>query len=285
MMRYLEGSGDRFPEDPAVLAKMGADLEQLLPSQPMLQRFIEPTTLSQTHLAVISRTVDYEGFQQLDSLIRQRWKEAALTAPALAAFEVRIVGTAPLEAKISHQLVPTFVQSFGLTVLIIFGVFLLVFRNGPARMLAMIPSLIAILVMFAVMRVTGMALNVATILVASIVLGASENDQIHFFYHFLEKRRAGSTEESLLHALRIAGRAIFFATLINAGGFLAFVFADLPPMRQFGVLSALAFLLSMVADFTALPAALWMVFRERPDGHKRGETLGKATTHDQETHC
>ena len=283
MMRYLEGSGDRFPDDPAVLAKMGADLEQLLPSQPMLQRFIEPTTLSQTHLAVISRTVDYEGFQQLDSLIRQRWKEAALTAPALAAFEVRIVGTAPLEAKISHHLVPTLVQSFGLTVLIIFGVFLLVFRNGPARMLAMIPSLVAILAMFAVMRVTGIALNVVTILVASIVLGASENDQIHFFYHFLEKRRTGSTEESLVHALRIAGRAIFFATLINAGGFLALVFADLPPMRQFAVLSALAFLLSMVADFTALPAALWMVFRERPDGRKRGETVGNTTTHDQET--
>jgi predicted RND superfamily exporter protein len=38
-------------------------------------------------------------------------------------------------------------------------------------------------------------------------------------------------------------------------------------MRQFGILSALAFLLSMVADFTALPAALWMIFRERPDAH------------------
>jgi predicted RND superfamily exporter protein len=269
MMRYLEGSGDRFPEDPAELAKLGADLEQLLPSEPMLQQFIEPAGLSQTHVAVISRSVDYEGFLALDGLIRQRWKEAVLAVPALAAFEVRIVGTAPLEAKISYHLVPTLVESFGLTVVIIFGAFLLVFRNGPARIMAMIPSLFAILVMFAVMRVTGMSLNVATILIASTVLGASENDQIHFFYHFLEKRRTGSAEESLLHTLRIAGRAIFFATLINAGGFLAFAFADLPPMRQFGVLSALAFLLSMVADFTALPAALWMVFRERPDAHKR----------------
>ena len=31
-----------------------------------------------------------------------------------------------------------------------------------------------------------------------------------------------------LHTLRISGRAIFFATLINAGGFLAFALADLP---------------------------------------------------------
>ena len=46
---------------------------------------------------------------------------------------------------------------------------------------------------------------------------------------------------------------------------LAFAIADFPPMRQFGQLSALALVLSMIADFTALPAALWIVFREKPD--------------------
>ena len=129
----------------------------------------------------------------------------------------------------------------------------------------MIPSIFAILVMFGVMRVCGMTLNVATILIASTILGTSENDQIHFFYHFLEKRKDGTVEQALQHTLLISGRAIFFATLINAGGFLAFAVADLPPIREFGVLSALAFLLSMIADFTALPAALWILFRERPD--------------------
>jgi hypothetical protein len=71
---------------------------------------------------------------------------------------------------------------------------------------------------------------------------------------------------ALAHALRVAGRAIFFATLINAGGFLALTLSDLPPMRQFGIVTASAFLLSMLADFTALPAALWIFFRARPDG-------------------
>ena len=46
---------------------------------------------------------------------------------------------------------------------------------------------------------------------------------------------------------------------------MAFAFSTLPPIRQFGILSCLAFVLSMIADFTALPAALWMVFREKPD--------------------
>jgi hypothetical protein len=119
--------------------------------------------------------------------------------------------------------------------------------------------------MFLVMRVGGLMLNIATILIASTVLGTSENDQIHFFYHFLEGRKDGTVEQALHHTLRVAGRAIVFATLINAGGFLAFTLAELPPMKQFGFLAAVAFTLSMIADFSALPAALWILFRSRPD--------------------
>jgi hypothetical protein len=187
------------------------------------------------------------------------------TNPALKPFTLRIVGLAPLHAKMAQSLVPTLVESFGLTVVIIFGAFLLVFRSGAARLMAMIPSIFAILVMFLVMRLSGMMLNIATILIASTVLGTSENDQIHFFYHFLEGRREGTVEAALRHTLLVAGRAILLATVINAGGFLAFTLAELPPMRQFGALAALAFGLSMLADFTALPAALWILFRERPD--------------------
>jgi predicted RND superfamily exporter protein len=134
--------------------------------------------------------------------------------------------------------------------------------------MAMIPSLFAILVMFAVMRLFGMSLNVATILIAATVLGTSENDQIHFFYHFLEGRTGGSTEAGLHHTTLVAGRSILFATLINACGFLAFALSDLPPIRQFAILAATAFTLSMLADFTALPGALWMVFRDKPKAAK-----------------
>ena len=187
---------------------------------------------------------------------------------------MKVVGQGLLQAKIAQYLVPTLTESFGLTAAIIFAAFLVVFRSGAARLMAMIPSLFAILTMFVVMRLCGIPLNVATILIASTVLGASENDQIHFFYHFQERRGGASTEEALRHALRIAGRAILFATLINAGGFLALALSGLPPMRQFGIISASAFLLSMVASLTALPAALWVFFREKPGARHRPLTDG-----------
>jgi len=222
--------------------------------------------VAQAQLTVISRSNEDEDYERLRHAIYQRWEAAQAANPELKEIQLQTAGLAPLQARMAQSLVPTLAESFMLTVVIIFGTFLLIFRNGTARLMAMIPSLFAILVMFGVMRISGMMLNIATILIASTVLGTSENDQIHFFYHFLEGRRSGSVEQALRHTLLVAGRAIGFATLINAGGFLAFVLgADLPPMRQFGVLSALAFVLSMIADFTALPAALWILFRERPD--------------------
>ena len=270
MIRYIGGAGDGWPESSAEREELSSELEVLAAREPLLRRFVEPHTLAQAQLTVVSRVTEHEGFERLAASIRRHWQEAVAECPDLAGLKLATVGLTPLNAKMAQSLVPTLVHSFMLTVAVIFSAFLLVFRNGPARVMALIPSIFAILVMFALMRATGMMLNVATILIASTILGTSENDQIHFFYHFLEKRRNGTVEQALTHTLLVAGRAIFFATLINAAGFLAFALSGLPPIRQFGILSATAFALSMLADFTALPAALWILFRAKPDPPKPG---------------
>ncbi len=266
LIRYIGGEEKEWPTDPEGLDQLATELEGFMKMEPMLQRFVQPHELAQTQYTVLSRVTEHEGFVHLSAEIRDRWKAAVERDPALKVFELQIVGLNPLNAKMAQSLVPTLVESFQITVVIIFLAFLVVFRNGTARVLAMIPSLFAILVMFGAMRLFDVPLNVATILIASTILGTSENDQIHFFYHFQEARQdGGSVEEALRHTFVVAGRAIFFATLINAGGFLAFALAELPAMRQFGALSALAFVLSMIADFFALPAALWILLRAKPD--------------------
>jgi uncharacterized protein len=272
LMNYLGGHGDALPTTTAGFEALGDQLEARVTKETMLQRFFD-AHLQNARMQVVTPTLDYQQFTALEKEIQSAWAQVRARHSALGPLTLQVTGLAALQAKVSFHLVPTLVQSFGLTVAIIFATFLVVFRNGAARLMAMIPSLFAILVMFSFMRVVGMSLNVATILIASTVLGTSENDQIHFFYHFIEHRKAGaSVEESLRFTLRVAGRAIFYATMINAGGFLAFVLAELPPMRQFGILSALAFVLSMIADFTALPAALWLVFRARPDAKPASPT-------------
>jgi uncharacterized protein len=173
----------------------------------------------------------------------------------------QMAGNGVLSGIITERLLPTLTQSFAITASTIFLAFLVVFRSPSARLMTMIPSFFAILSVFIVMRVASIPLNIATILIGSTVLGATENDQVHFFYHLQEGRSSGSTSGALTHAMLTAGRPILFATLINTSGFLALALSDLPPMRQFGVVSASAFVLALIADFSALPAALWILSR------------------------
>jgi uncharacterized protein len=273
LRRYAAGLGDSWPTDEASLSSLTADLEPLLLREPALAQWVDLSDLGGTYVTVTARAGDTRRFDGLEAAIREAWEETARTSPAIAACSYRIVGTGVLEDRISRQLVPTLTRSFALTFAVIFVTFVLVFRSGPARVIATVPSLFAILLMFLFMRLTGIGLNVATILIATTVLGATENDQVHFFYHFQERRERGaSAEASLVHAVRVAGHAIVFATAINAGGFLALTMSRLPPMREFGILAAAAFAFAMLADFTALPASLWFAFRERPSG---GATTGE----------
>ncbi len=266
VMRYLGGQGDAWPVgDHEALEDLAADLEQLAKTEPSLRRFVGDASLSQTYLAVVTAGSDTASLGSLEREIRRHWQEVSRGSPALGALDLSIVGQSRLQAKVEDNLVPTLVTSFAVTVAIILGAFVLVFRNGLARVMALIPSVFSIMAMFGVMRLGGSVLNVATILIASTILGASENDQIHFFYHFLEKRKGGTVDASLRHALSIAGRAILFASLINAGGFLAFASADLPPIREFGILASTALALAALANFTVLPAALWLLLHSKPD--------------------
>jgi len=267
LRRYFAGQGEELPRDPAQFARATADLEQLLLSEASLRGYVDVNGLQDINITVLFRQGDAQGYAALAAEIGRAWK--TLGPAPLGGAQMRLVGESLLQVKVGASLVPTLAQSFAITAALIFVVFLFVFRSPTARLLAMIPSLFAILATFLGMRLFGASLNVATILIATTILGTTENDQIHFFHH-LHERDGAPLGDALTHALRVSGRAIVFATLINAAGFLALSFSSFPPLRQFGLVTSAAFLLALVADFTALPAGLWMIDRRRrqPDLRK-----------------
>jgi predicted RND superfamily exporter protein len=264
MRRYLAAREETLPADPEAFARLAGDVEQLLLAEPELRAFVDASSLSNAQLTVVFRGTEERDFRALEAALRADWARTIDGVPALRGATMRVVGESLLHAKVGANLVPTLGESFAITAVLIFVVFLFVFRSASARLMAMIPSVFAILVTFLGMRLTGTSLNVATILIATTVLGTTENDQIHFFHHLHEGEGEGGLDGALRHALRVSGRAIVFATLINAAGFLGLSFSSFPPLRQFGVVTASAFLFAMVADFTALPAALWIARRDRP---------------------
>jgi predicted RND superfamily exporter protein len=259
--RYIQSGTDQLPDDKAAWPKIAADLEQILLAEPGARSYVDVTNLSSVRLSIRGRGELFGPSGAMRKFILRTWTEAQASDPNLRGVQGQMAGNGVLSGIITERLLPTLTQSFAITASTIFLAFLVVFRSPSARLMTMIPSFFAILSVFIVMRVASIPLNIATILIGSTVLGATENDQVHFFYHLQEGRSSGTTSSALTHAMLTAGRPILFATLINTSGFLALALSDLPPMRQFGVVSASAFVLALIADFTALPAALWILSR------------------------
>ena len=259
--RYIESGSDQLPTDAAAWQKLAEDLEQITLTEPGARSYIDVKDLASVRIEIRGRGEYFGRHGSIEAFLNRNWAAFQAAHPELKDVRGRLVGKGVVSGEITTRLLPTLTESFVLTASVIFCAFLLVFRSPAARLMTMIPSLFAILSVFLVMRLGGIPLNIATILIGSTVLGATENDQIHFFYHYHEGRLSGSTAAALRHAMLIAGRPILFATLINASGFLALALSDLPPMRQFGIVSSSAFVLALVADFTALPGALWMLTR------------------------
>jgi uncharacterized protein len=259
--RYVETGSDQLPNSASAWPKLAADLEQIMLTEPGARNYVDVTDLANVRLSVRGRAKLFGQVGAMRTFVESAWAAARAADPALRSVRGSVVGKGVVGAEITQRLLPTLTESFALTASVIFLAFLLVFRSPSARLMTMIPSLFAILSVFLVMRLTGIPLNIATILIGSTVLGATENDQIHFFYHFQEGRSTGTTAGALQHALLVAGRPILFATLINASGFLALILSDLPPMREFGIVASSAFVLALLADFTALPGALWILSR------------------------
>jgi predicted RND superfamily exporter protein len=275
-MHYIQTGSDQLPLAPDAWPKLADDLQQVLLTEPNARDYVDIADLASVRLNIRGRGEAFGPAGAMRRFIEQTWAEVQASEPDLRGVKGELAGQGVLSGTITERLLPTLTQSFAITASVIFFAFLVVFRSPSARLMTMIPSFFAILSVFIVMRIAGIPLNIATILIGSTILGATENDQVHFFYHLQEGRSGTGAQQSnglhssavhagasiegpLRHAMLTAGRPILFATLINTSGFLALALSDLPPMRQFGTVSASAFVLALLADFTALPAALWIL--------------------------
>ena len=155
LIRYLGGEGDAWPEDPPEAGgRSPPTSRRSLPLEPMLAALRAAPRprrgAGDGHLArrgVRGVRAPRRGHPSATG------RTTAARAPrARALLDAHGRPGAALTRTSPQTLVPTLVESFVLTVAIIFAAFLLVFRSGTARLMAMIPSIFAILVMFLVMR-------------------------------------------------------------------------------------------------------------------------------------
>lgn len=109
-------------------------------------------------------------------------------------------------------------------------------------------------------RVAGVPLNSVTVMVGALALGVAVDDTVHLLTHWQRPRRAGlPPREALVAALAVKGPPIIWTSVVLTGVCGLFGLSAFPPVAQFGLLLAGAFVAALGAVLVLLPA--WWLTR------------------------
>lgn len=110
------------------------------------------------------------------------------------------------------------------------------------------------------MAAVGIPFNVMTAMVSSLAIGIGVPFGIHVVNRFLEDRATrADVETAMRHTLAHTGGALVGSALTTVAGFGVLVLSTVPPMKQFGLVTAITIALALLTSVTVLPAllALW----------------------------
>jgi predicted RND superfamily exporter protein len=113
------------------------------------------------------------------------------------------------------------------------------------------------------MGYSGVSLDSATMMIASIAIGIGIDYSIHFSSRFrIELKQQPDELSALDKTLETTGMAIVINALTVALGFIILLGSNILPMQRFGWLIALTMAVSACAALTFLPASI-LVFRKK----------------------
>ncbi|WP_082878185.1 RND family transporter [Methylobacillus sp. MM3] len=148
----------------------------------------------------------------------------------------------------------------------IFLIMLILWRSIPAAVISMLPNLAPLAFIFVIMGTFGIYLDMATVLIASVVLGITVDDTIHFFHSYLERRHKGcGVVFSLARSFEASGRAVVAISLLLVAQFLLLTVSRFQPTSHFGLLASSGLLAGQLLELLLLPAliVLWSKLRIR----------------------
>ena len=140
--------------------------------------------------------------------------------------------------------------------------FLMVVLIGEIRLglVSMIPNLGPILIVLGFIGWFSIPLNMFTMLVASIAIGLSVDNTIHFMYNFKKYyEKSGDIADGVKNALHTAGRALLTTSVVLSIGFFIFMFASMKNLFEFGLFTGIAIILALASNFFMAPALLTLV--------------------------
>jgi len=176
-------------------------------------------------------------------------------------------GQSILFAGMSEKLFEGQINSVVVILLFVTLLITLALRSPGIGLMSLVPNSIPILITLGIMGLTGIPLNVITVMVSSVAIGIAVDDTIHFLYHYRSSRASGdSIESSVSETIAAKSRPIFYTSFVLTGAFLTHMLSSFKPTQYLGMLSAITMIGALIGDLLLLPALL-KIFR-RGQTHK-----------------
>lgn len=166
-------------------------------------------------------------------------------------------GYAPLYVKLIEYIAETQITSFVLAFVMIFVCAAFLLRSSYYLLVIVLPNIIPIIFTLGFMGFMKINLDVATVTVASIAIGLTTDNTIHYLYYFKSRLALGSsTREAVGETLLFKGAPMFISNIILVFGFMIMVFAHVTSVIYFGLLTCLTLAVAILCDLILLPALL-----------------------------
>lgn len=178
--------------------------------------------------------------------------------------EIEITGMPFIDLTMDKSLINSQMGSLGMALIFVVFIVGLIFRSLKKGIFAAIPIVATIIFLFGVMGFTGIPLNIATVLVASVALGIGIDYCIHVISEFNHSSKNGEDiTQAMTTTVMRSGRPIMINVLSVSAGFLILIFSEMLPLQYFGILIALSMFGSSMGALTLLPVILILTHRKK----------------------
>ncbi len=253
-MNDAMGEGKKIPDDKAKIEQLWF----LLEGQEVMPQLVNDDLTKgviQSKFASVD-TKDIEAFtEKMNHFIEENKNEYC---------QIELTGYPPVYVKINSSLIKSQYNSLLIAIVLVILIVGSMLKSVSLGIFGIIPVIATIVVLFGFMGVTGIPLDIATVLVASIALGIGIDYSIHVitgFNHYLKEN--GDAEKAIEYVILSSGKAIVINVISVSAGFLILLFSQIVPLQNFGLLVAINMFGSGFGALTLLPAILILVNRKR----------------------
>ncbi|MEJ2192510.1 MAG: MMPL family transporter [Nitrospirota bacterium] len=154
-----------------------------------------------------------------------------------------------------------------LLMLILFAIFRRVSLIVPPMAVAML----SVIWTMGVMIGMGFKVHIMSSMIPVFLMPIAVCDSVHILSDFFEKLpRAGDRRKAVLEVFDELMKPMFFTSVTTAVGFSMLAWADIPPVKVFGLFVALGVLSAWLLTMAVIPASLMLLRERKPIAAKTG---------------